>query len=147
MNRLNLITLGVKDMKRSLAFYKGLGFKTPAELDDSPDIVFFRNDGTKLALYPLDALAVDISLENPPKKSKGFSGMTIAYNCKEKDEVDRTLKLAEKLGGKIIKPAEQVFWGGYSGYFEDLDGYIFEVAYSDTFTFDKQNMLVFDEKN
>ena len=145
MNRLNIITLGVKDMQKSLAFYKGLGFKTSIDENSSKDIVFFDNEGTKLALYPLQALALDIHLAEPPKKTKGFSGITIAYNVKEIAEVDETLKLAEALGGNIIKPAEQVFWGGYSGYFEDLDGYIFEVAYAgDIFKFDKNNMLVID---
>ncbi|MFU8785601.1 MAG: VOC family protein [Candidatus Izemoplasmataceae bacterium] len=142
MNRLNIITLGVKDIKKSLAFYKGLGFKTSLDESSSIDIVFFDNEGTKLALYPLEALARDIHLADPPKKGDGFNGITIAYNVLEKNLVDETLALAEKLGGKIIKPADQVFWGGYSGYFEDIDGYIFEVAYSETFKFDEANMLV-----
>ncbi len=145
MNRLNIITLGVKDMKKSMHFYKSLGFKTNHTEDSPPDIIFFHNEGTKLSLYPLDALAVDISLENPPKKSRGFTGITIAYNVKEKETVDQVLSEVEKHGGKVLKPAEQVFWGGYSGYFEDPDGYVFEVAYSENFKFDKQNMLLFDE--
>ncbi len=146
MNRLNIITLGVKNMKKSLHFYKSMGFKTSHTEDSPPDIIFFHNNGTKLALYPIDALAVDISLANPPKRTKGFSGITIAYNVHVKDDVDATLAAAEKHGGKIIKAAEQVFWGGYSGYFEDPDGYIFEVAYSETFKFDKQGMLIFDDE-
>ncbi len=141
MNRLNIITLGVKDIKKSFAFYKGLGFESKLKVDDKLDIVFFNNQGTRLALYPLDALAMDISESEPPKKTKDFTGITIAYNTKSKEEVDEVLKRAEELGGKIIKPADQVFWGGYSGYFEDLDGYLFEVAYADSWTFDKNDML------
>ena len=141
MNRLNIITLGVKDIKKSFLFYQGLGFKTNKSLDDKLDIVFFNNQGTKLALYPIDALSMDINEVNPPKKTHGFSGITIAYNTKTKEEVDKVLKLAESLGAEIIKPARHVFWGGYSGYFKDLDGYLFEVAYSDAWEFDESDML------
>ena len=142
MNRLNIITLGVKDIKKSFQFYSGLGFETKLKVDDKLDIVFFNNQGTKLALYPYDALAMDISDSDPPKKNKGFNGMTIAYNTKSKEEVNEVLKKAAALGGKIIKPAGHVFWGGYSGYFEDLDGYLFEVAYGENWEFDKNDMLV-----
>ena len=141
MNRLNIITLGVKDMKRSLQFYKGLGFETEVQEEDKLSIVFFKNEGTRLAIYPLEALAIDISLEDPPKKTKGFTGITIAYNVKEKEEVDATIDLAVSLGGTLLKKPEQVFWGGYSGYFSDPDGYVFEVAYSESFEFDANNMI------
>ena len=144
MNRLNIITLGVKDIKKSFAFYQGLGFETKQNLDDKLDIVFFNNQGTRLALYPLDALSMDISETHPPKKTKGFSGITIAYNTKSKEEVDKVLKNAETLGGTIVKPAGHVFWGGYSGYFQDLDGYLFEVAYGENWQFDKNDMLIIE---
>lgn len=144
MNRLSIVTLGVKDLKKSFSFYKALGFKTSQTLDQASGMIIFDNEGSKLALYPLDALALDIHLSEPPVK-EGFSGITIAYNVKEKDEVDETLKLAKSLGAKILKEAEHVFWGGYSGYFMDPDGYIFEVAYSEHFTYDKQNMLEVDK--
>ncbi|MFP4287452.1 MAG: VOC family protein [Candidatus Izemoplasmataceae bacterium] len=143
MNRLSIVTLGVKDMKRSFSFYKSMGFKTSKSLEEASGMVIFDNEGSKLALYPLDALALDIHLSEPPKKI-GFSGITIAYNVMTKEEVNETLDRAKSLGGKIIKEAEQVFWGGYSGYFSDPDGYIFEVAYAEDFTYDKQNMLVVD---
>ncbi len=142
MNRLNIITLGVKDIKKSLAFFKQIGFETDVTPEDKPDIVWFKNQGSILALYPLDALAVDISLEHPPKKSSGFSGITIAINVEHKDEVDALLARAKDAGGAVLKPAEQVFWGGYSGYFADPDGYVFEVAYSEHFTYDAQGMLI-----
>ncbi len=120
-----------------------MGFKTSKSLEEASGMVIFDNEGSKLALYPLDALALDIHLSEPPKKI-GFSGITIAYNVMTKEEVNETLDRAKSLGGKIIKEAEQVFWGGYSGYFSDPDGYIFEVAYAEDFTYDKQNMLVVD---
>ncbi len=142
MNRLNIITLGVKDIKKSFMFYQGLGFETKQSHEEKIDIVFFNNQGTKLALYPIDALKMDINEINPPKKTNAFSGITIAYNTKSKAEVDAVLSKAETLGGKIVKPACHVFWGGYSGYFEDLDGYLFEVAYADSWAFDKNDMLI-----
>ncbi len=143
MNRINLITLGVRDINKSLRFYRdGLGFKTSV-IEDDPDIVFFSNAGTKLALYPLDGLAEDIDENNPPT-GKGFSGITLAYNTKSKEDVDRVINMAEKAGGKIVKRPQKVFWGGYSGYFSDPDGYYWEVAYSDNWKFDENNMLIID---
>lgn len=140
MNRINLICLGVKDMKTSVKFYRdGLGFKT-AEKSDNPEIVFFNSSGTKLELYPLERLAKDIDEENPPSGS-GFSGITLAYNAKSKEEVDRVMALAKAAGGEIAKEPKDVFWGGYSGYFTDPDGYYWEVAWGPDFTYDENDML------
>ncbi|GAE35953.1 VOC family protein [Halalkalibacter akibai] len=141
MNRINLITLGVKDMSRSLRFYKeGLGFQT-AVSEESPAIVFFNNAGTKLALYPLDALAKDINEQEPPQKT-GFSGITLAYNTKSEEEVNQVIEQAKQAGATIVKAPERVFWGGYSGYFSDPDGYVWEVAYGESWEFDQNEMLV-----
>ena len=143
MNRLNVITLGVKDIKQSFAFYKALGFQTAHDDTTLPDMVTFENQGSTLSLYPLDALRMDISPSDAPKKQKGFSGLTLSYYCKTKEEVDTVLATAAKQGGTILKEAEHAFWGGYRGYFADLDGYIFEVAYSEHFVFDKQDKVRF----
>lgn len=141
MNRINLITLGVKDMNTSLKFYRdGLGFET-SETRNNPDVVFFNNRGTRLALFPVDELAKDISEQNPPSKS-GFSGITLSFNGKSVEEVDEIMKKAQEAGGKIVKPAQKVFWGGYSGYFADPDGYNWEVAYGEMWEFDENDMLV-----
>lgn len=141
MNRINIITLGVKDMQTSLAFYRdGLGFKTSIT-EESPGIVFFNSNGTKLALYPLDELTKDINEKEPLRRS-GFSGMTFAYNAKSEAEVDEVMERAEKAGGKIVKSPERVFWGGYSGYFSDPDGYYWEAAYADFWEFDDNDMLI-----
>ncbi len=143
MNRIHLITLGVKDMNRSLKFYRdGLGFKTSVQ-EDNPAIVFFQNGGTTLALYPRDKLAEDISEEDPPL-GEGFGGITLAHNTREQEEVDRIMELAEKAGGKIIKKPQRVFWGGYSGYFSDPDGYYWEVAYSENWQFNEDGSLVIE---
>jgi len=143
MNRINLICLGVQDMERSVKFYRDeLGFQTD-ETSDKPNIIFFNTSGTKLELYPLEELAKDIDAENPPVKT-GFSGITLAYNAKSRDEVDQVMELARKAGAVIVKQPVDVFWGGYSGYFQDPDGYHWEVAYGPDFIFDEQDMLDFD---
>lgn len=143
MNRVNLICLGVKDMKRSVKFYRdGLGFQTD-EKRDNPEIVFFNSSGTKLELYPLKELAKDISEANPPSGS-GFSGITLAYNAKTKEEVDRVFVLAKVAGAEIVKEPVDVFWGGYSGYFKDPDGYYWEVAWGPEFKYDDNDMLDFN---
>lgn len=144
MNRINLICLGVGDVARSRAFYeRTLGFETPNK-EENPSIVFFDNGGTKLELYPLHLLAKDISKDTPPQPARGFAGITLAYNAKEKSEVDAVFERVESLGGTIAKMPETVFWGGYSGYFCDPDGYYWEVAYADSWKFDENDMLVIE---
>lgn len=142
MNRINLICLGVHDIKRSRIFYRdGLGFSTPNNEENS-QVVFFNNGGTKLELYPIEGLAKDISEACPPQISSGFPGITLAYNAKSKEEVDEIFLKIESIGGTIAKLPETVFWGGYSGYFRDPDGYYWEVAYADSWQFDENDMLV-----
>ena len=144
MNRINITTLGVKDVAKSAEFYKKLGFITPSK-EENPSIVFFNNGGTKLALYPLEELAKDINESDPPKISTGFNGFTLAYKKKKKNEVDSIFGQIEGFGGKIIKSPKPTFWGGYSGYFQDLDGYYWEVAYADSWIFDENDMLIITE--
>jgi len=142
MNRINLVTVGVEDMSRSLTFYKAIGFQTP-ETGKNPPIVFFDNEGSKLELFPLKELAKDIAPSAPPARSRGsFSGITFACNMKSKAEVDAMMTRVEKAGGKVVKPPQDVFWGGYSGYFRDPDGYYWELAYAADWQFDDQNMLI-----
>lgn len=146
MNRINLVAVGVEDMSRALAFYKALGFQTP-ETSESPPIVFFDNEGSKLELFPLSELQKDIDPDDPPERSKGsFSGITFACNMKSKAEVDEMMEQVEKAGGKVVKQPQTVFWGGYSGYFMDPDGYYWELAYSDDWQFDDRNMLIIDNE-
>lgn len=142
MNRINLICIGVRDMAKSLAFYKGIGFKTYVS-ESRPPIVFFDNQGTKLELYLLDELAKDINPDNPPFISMGgFYGITLAINMKTEQEVDAFIETVVKHGGTIAKKPEKVFWGGYSGYFQDPDGYYWEVAYGPDWQFDENEMLI-----
>jgi len=138
--RISIITLGVTNFDRSLRFYRdGLGFTTTAKEGDP--VAFFQTSGTRLALYPLDRLAEDIAADLKPAAPGGFGGITLAHNVRTKTEVAHTLALAEKAGGKIVKPAQDVFWGGHSGYFADPDGYFWEVAWGPMFTFDAQGAL------
>jgi catechol 2,3-dioxygenase-like lactoylglutathione lyase family enzyme len=126
--RITLLTLGVSDLPRAVLFYRdGLGF--PTTYQDGDGVAFFETGGPRLSLYPLDDLAADIGPDIVPSRS-GFGGITIAHNVRTKEEVAPVLALAEKAGGRIVKPAQEVFWGGYSGYFTDPDGYYWEVAWN-----------------
>lgn len=135
--KLNLITLGVGDLTRSLNFYeKGLGWKKSDKSVD--DLALFPLGGITLALYPREELAADVTV---PYQASLFYGLTFSYNAKSENEVDEVLKKVAALGAEIIKPAQKVFWGGYSGYFKDLDGYIFEVAFNPFWEFDENDNL------
>ncbi len=137
--RINVITLGVSNLSRSVRFYRdGLHFPTNAK--DGDPIAFFATFGTRLALYPLDKLAEDIG-PHVTLPAKGFCGITLGHNVRKKEEVAELLRLAEKAGGKIVKPAQDVFWGGHSGYFTDPDGYHWEVAWAPNATFDEHGQI------
>ncbi len=138
-SRISIITLGVEDLERSLAFYRdGLGFPTTRKAESG--IIFFQTNGVCLALYPYDKLAKDVSEEFAVPRSK-FTGITLAHNVRTKEEVETILNLAERAGGKIEKQAQDVFWGGYSGYFSDPDGYLWEVAWG-AFDFRNDGSLI-----
>lgn len=142
MNRISIICLGVKDMAQSIRFYRdGLGLATD-EKADNPKVVFFNTTGTKFELYPLKLLAEDINEKNPPQIAAGFAGITLAYNVKSEAEVHEVMELAKKAGAVIAKEPQKVFWGGYSGYFTDPNGYYWEVAYNPNWSFDENDMLV-----
>lgn len=125
-SRISLITLGVSDLSRSKNFYEALGFKTTWSEDKG--VIFFKTAGTALSLFPLEELVKDIG-DNREAKFPSFSGITLAHNTREKHQVDEVMAQAEKSGGKIIKSAKDAFWGGYSGYFADPDGHLWEVAW------------------
>lgn len=125
--RISLITLGVKDLERSLRFYRdGLGLPTTWATDKG--VVFFQTQGVCLALYSFDELTKDLGLDVPVEQPR-FTGITLAHNVRLRDDVDRILQQAESAGAMIVKPAQNTFWGGYAGYFSDPDGYLWEVAH------------------
>ena len=102
--------------------------------------VFLIRLEQKFELFPLDLLAKDINETNPPI-GNGFSGITLTYNVKNKDDVDKIVELVKKAGGTIVKEPQDVFWGGYHAYFCDLDGYYWEVAWGPDFKFDENGLL------
>lgn len=145
MNRINLIALGVRNIADSLAFYKSIGFQASVVgTDAEPVIVFFNNQGSKLELYPLELLAKDINEAQPPSLAEtgGFPGFTLAYNAKSIEEVDAIFIQLAEVGAEVAKMPKVTSWGGYSGYFKDLDGYYWEVAYGPDWEFDESNMLI-----
>jgi catechol 2,3-dioxygenase-like lactoylglutathione lyase family enzyme len=126
--RISIVTLGVSDLDRSRIFYERLGWhrsKASAE-----GITFFQVGEMVLALYPRAELAKDATI---PGDGHGFGGMTLAYNTRSHDEVNSVLAEAESAGARILKPAQEAFWGGYSGYFSDPDGFLWEVAWNPSF--------------
>jgi catechol 2,3-dioxygenase-like lactoylglutathione lyase family enzyme len=127
--RITLITLGVADLERSIAFYRD-GLKLP--LRDGPDgIAFFETSGTWLSLYPRESLAADVGIS---PEGSGFRGFTLAHNVSSPEDVDRTLAEAVEAGAVLLKPGQKASWGGYSGYFQDPDGFLWEVAWNPHFS-------------
>lgn len=123
--RISMITLGVADLERSIAFYEqGLGFP---RMESPPSVAFFTLNGTWLGLYGRDALAEDATVS---PEGSGFNAFALAHNLASEDEVDATLAEAAAAGAELVKPGQKVFWGGYSGYFRDPDGHLWEVAYN-----------------
>ncbi len=120
--RINLITLGVTDLQRAAAFYQKLGlprFKYPSDA-----IVFFDLQGTWLALFPRDALAEDIGMP-----LNGPGAFTLAHNLASPEQVDQVMEQALEAGARLVKAPQETFWGGYSGYFTDPDGFFWELAH------------------
>ena len=123
-----MITLGVRDLEASVRFYEqGLGLP---RMDSPPEVAFFTLNGSWLGLYGRESLAEDAGV---PADGTGYAGFTIAHNVGSEAAVDLLLGQAVSAGAKLVKPAQKVFWGGYSGYFADPDGYLWEVAFNPLF--------------
>lgn len=137
---LHLVTLGVRDLERSRKFYSEILVWKPAA-SSSDEVVFFQAGGVVLGLYPREKLAED-ALTSP--EGSGFAGVTMAYNARSEAEVDQIIRDLESKGVRIAKQPQKVFWGGYSSYFVDPDGYHWEVAYNPYFPFDDRENLKLD---
>ncbi len=126
--RISIITLGVADLEVSRRFYRdGLGLP----MRDGPDVIsFFTTGGTWLGLYQRDALAADAQVAS---EGSGFRAFTLAHNVRTREEVDATLEQAVAAGATLQKKAHEADWGGYSGYFADPDGFLWEVAWNPHF--------------
>jgi uncharacterized protein len=125
--RMTIITLGVTDLAKATRFY-AIIFGIPPNKENE-GISFFELSGAWLALYPVDKLAEDISPQLSPTRS-GFSGITLAYNARSKSEVVAIFEEVKTAGASIVKTPQDTFWGGFSGYFADLDGYYWEVVWA-----------------
>ena len=126
--RLSFITLGVSDLKRATRFYEEV-LRLP-RIQTPPEVTFFELGKTWLALYPRELLAADAGV---PAAGSGFPGFTLAHNVRSAGEVDWLLKEVADAGGRIVKPGTHADWGGYTGYFADPDGFLWEVAWNPQF--------------
>lgn len=134
--RINVITLGVQELKTSIAFYKdGLGW--PAH--EQEGIAFFQLNNIVFALYPQDKLMEDALQTTPHSGSPTF---TMAYNTGSEAEVDEVFNSAISAGAKLVKKPGKVFWGGYSGYFADPDGHLWEIAYNPFWKMDTDGNII-----
>ena len=134
--RVSLITLGVRDLDQSTAFYERLGWRRSAV--NAEEVVFFQVGGLVLSLFPREHLAKDAGLS---PEGSGFCGMALAYNTRSREEVKAVLEEAERAGACILRPAQDTFWGGYAGYFSDPDGYPWEVAWNPGFTIEPDGRI------
>ncbi len=133
---LSLVTLGVHDLPRAKKFYTDLGW-SPLPIP-SEGVAFFELNGIMLSLFPREELAKDAVVKD---SKPGFSGISLAHNVSSEAEADAALAHAVKCGATLIKPAEKVFWGGYSGYFEDTEGHLWEVAHNPFAHFDANGVM------
>jgi hypothetical protein len=136
---LSLVTLGVADLNRSIAFYETLGFTRKAQGADG--VGFFQAGACAISVYPSAELAKDADI-NFKDLSPAFRGVSLAWNCRSKREVDAAIDRAYRAGATVQKSAEDVFWGGYSGYFFDPDGHLWEVAYNPDFPLTADGRLI-----
>lgn len=130
--RITILTLGVDDLERSLKFYRdGLGLPTKGivgqEFEHGAVAFFDLQAGLKLAVWPRQSIAHDTKI---PRSAPSPTELTIGHNVNSKAEVDAVMAQAKEAGAKIIKPAGDTFWGGYSGYFQDPDGHLWEIAWN-----------------
>ena len=126
--RVSMITLGVSDLARAVAFYEGVISWTRVPGPDS--IAFFDLGGVVFSLYPHADLAKDIKSEPPVSPATGYEGFALAHNVASNEDVDAVFARLKARGATIVKAPETAFWGGYSGYFADLDGHVWEVAHN-----------------
>jgi len=135
--RINLVTLGVRDIAMARAFYQRLGFEASPSGNDS--VAFFDANGVVLGLYGHDALAEDAHVKSAPQPA--FRGVSLAWNGESEAAVDAIFEHAIRAGAKLVKKPEKVFWGGYSGYFSDPDGHLWEVAHNPFFPLDGEGRI------
>jgi hypothetical protein len=140
--RLSMVTLGVWDLEKSLEFYKNmLGWNAATS---PPGIAFFDLNGLVFAQYPYDELAKDMGADTPPDGAFTSQGFGLAHNVRTREEVDTIFARLSAKGATIVKKPEEAFWGGYSGYFRDLDGHGWEVAYNPFWPLDENGRIALE---
>ena len=149
--RVSIITLGVDDLDRAVAFYEAMGLERNQAITDG--VAFFQMGGLILALWPREELARDAGVVAATdwKRTAGgtlegevrpdFSGVALAYNTRSEDEVGELLARAKAAGGTVLKPANRAFWGGTQGYFRDTEGNLWEVAFNPGFPIDEDGRI------
>lgn len=126
--RISMITLGVRDLAAAIEFYENaLGFP---RMESPPEVALFTLNGTWLGLYGREALAEDASVS---PEGRGFESFSLSHNVSSEQEVDEVVSQAVEAGATLVRKPERVFWGGYRGYFKDLDGHLWEVAHNPLF--------------
>jgi catechol 2,3-dioxygenase-like lactoylglutathione lyase family enzyme len=140
LNRITVVTLGVKDLAKSTTFYEA-AFGVHAN-PDYEGVSFFELPGAWLSLYPLDKLAQDIAPDVPHTRGGTFSGVTLAHNARSKQDVLAIFEHLRAAGALIVKPPQDTFWGGFGGYFADPDGYYWEVVWGPMFDFGPDGSLL-----
>ncbi len=134
--RISIVTVGVVDLDRATAFYEAMGLVAGMKVPG--DVVFFPMGGLLLALWPRDKLAADAGVS---AEGSGFRGTALAYNTRSEDEVAQVIDMAKSAGGRVVKPAQRAFWGGWYGYFEDTEGNLWEVAHNPDFPLDAEGRI------
>lgn len=138
--RISIVTLGVDDLERAVGFYEQMGLEAGMKVPD--DVAFVQMGGILLALWPREKLAADAGVD---PDGQGFRGMALAYNTRSDAEVGDVLEMAARAGGRIVKPAQRAFWGGWYGYFEDTEGNLWEVAHNPGFPIDAEGRISLPE--
>lgn len=128
--RISIVTIAVEDLDRSVRFYEAMGLARHAGITDG--VAFFQMGGVILGLFPRASAEEDSGL----RFGQAPSAIYLAYNTRSDAEVDEVLAMAERAGGRIVKPAQKAFWGGWYGYFADADGHVWEVAHNPAFPID-----------
>jgi len=136
--RLTVVTLGVADLDKASLFYEAVLGTKPNRSNEG--VTFIELPGTWISLYPLADLAKDISAEVPATRGP-FSGITLAHNARSKEDVFAIIETARLAGARIMKEPQDTFWGGFGGYFTDLDGYHWEVVWGPMFEFTDDGAL------
>ena len=137
---LAIVTLGVADLERSARFYRDLGWEQRGDL--AQGITWFKTSGSWLGLFGYDALADDAALVAAPESDlPAYRGVTLALNLASEDAVDLAFARVHEVGGRIVKPAHRAEWGGYSGYFADPDGHLWEICYNPGFPLDADGRI------